>query len=436
MGWLDSVALFLIGCVGLHVPRSFTLLYVLIALVFGLSRREVHDVVPEATEFRRWRLTVLLLLLFSASYCLGMLSWGLWTWSADRLDLINALLLPALLFVAGLQAASLGRMWSTRLLLAYALGAVLYPLIALMLAREPWWSWGQIFPSEIQVPWGASTLMNVRSVEQNAYPALLLLPPALLLLVRPGPRARRLLVTVLVGLGLLGGHVIWSLNGRLGWLALLCAGLPIVGLVAAGPGRQAFHWWRKPAVLVVLALGALPAFLKFRSLIGSANQGIWSQGFCDERLSMFGGMLSRLHEAPWGGRLLRVPYLDCDGVALLFAAESVQQSMAHDVVLDVYFNAGIIPTLFLLIALAPPLLLILKGFIFSWRDWDWEVALRWSWLCLLLSQWLFQPLLYSDGLLFYFSFFLLGLFAVESRRGFDVASIRKTQVPVDSVCPM
>jgi hypothetical protein len=267
--------------------------------------------------------------------------------------------------------------------------------------------------------------MNVRSVEQNAYPALLLLPPALLLLVRPGPRARRLLVTVLVGLGLLGGHVVWSLNGRLGWLALLCAGLPIVGLVAAGPGRQAFHWWRKPAVLVVLALGALPAFLKFRSLIGSANQGIWSQGFCDERLSMFGGMLSRLHEAPWGGRLLRVPYLNCNGVPLLFAAEGGHLTMAHNVVLDVYFSAGLVPSLFLVAALVPPLLLILKCFMLSWRDWDWQVALRWGWLSLLLCEWLFQPLLYSDGLLFYFSFFLLGLFAVESRRGFIVDSVQK-----------
>jgi len=423
MGWLDSVALFLIGCVGLHVPRSFTLLYVLIALIFGLSRRQIRDVVPEAREFHRWQLTVLLLVLFSATYCLGMVFWGFWTWSSDRLDLINALLLPALLFVAGLQAASLGRMWSTRLLLAYALGAVLYPLIALMLAREPWWAWGQIFPSEIRVPWGASTVMNVRSVEQNAYPALLLLPPALLLLIRPGQRAHRLLVTVLVGLGLLGAHVVWSLNGRLGWLALLCAGLPIVGLVAAGPGRQAFHWWRKPAVLLLLALGALSTFLKLRSLIGSANQGIWSQGFCDERFGLYGAMLTHLHHAPWGGRLLRVAFDGC-GTPMSFAAEGAQLKMAHNVVLDVYFDVGLISTLLLLAAVLPPLVVTLRGFLLSWLHWDWQVSLRWGWLCLLLCQWLFAPLLYSDGLLFYLSFFLLGLFAVESTRGFDVAAIK------------
>ena len=422
MGWLDSVALFLIGCVGLHVPRSFTLLYVLILLIFGLSRRLVRDVTPEATDFRRWRLTVLLLLLFSITYCVGMVFWGFWTWPADRLDLINALLMPALMFVAGLQAASLGRMWSTRLLLAYALGAVLYPLIALMIAREPWWSWGQVFRGEIMVPWGASTVMNVRAVEQNAYPALLLLPSALLLLVRPGPRERRLLVMVLVGLGLLGAHIVWSLYGRLGWLALLCACLPIVGLVAAGPSRRAVNLWRMPVELVLPSLMTLTALASLRFIAGRANVGIWSQGLCDERIGLYGAMLTHLHQAPWGGRLLRLAFDAC-GVPMSFAAEGAVIGLAHNVVLDVYFDVGLISTLLLLAAVLPPLFATLRGFLLSWRHWDWQVSLRWGWLCLLLCQWLFTPLLYSDGLLFYLSFFLLGLFVVESRRGFDVAAI-------------
>jgi len=84
----------------------------------------------------------------------------------------------------------------------------------------------------------------------------------------------------------------------------------------------------------------------------------------------------------------------------------------------------LISTLLLLAAVLPPLVVTLRGFLLSWLHWDWQVSLRWGWLCLLLCQWLFAPLLYSDGLLFYLSFFLLGLFAVESTRGFDVAAIK------------
>ena len=67
----------------------------------------------------------------------------------------------------------------------------------------------------------------------------------------------------------------------------------------------------------------------------------------------------------------------------------------------------------------PPVGFLLRTFVVSWRRWDWQDSLRWAWFCLLASQWLFQPLLYSDGILYYLSFFLLGLFCLESLAGLN-----------------
>ena len=89
--------------------------------------------------------------------------------------------------------------------------------------------------------------------------------------------------------------------------------------------------------------------------------------------------------------------------------------MVHAVVLDIYNDAGFLPVVLLLSALLPALASIVRGF---WSlsargtcDWQWSV--RWSWFVVLLTQWLFQPLLYGDGLLYYLSFLVLGLLAAE-----------------------
>lgn len=419
---LDLVALLLIAYVGLHLPRSFTLLYVLaglITLLVSLQRR-VSGFGMKGGGLAPWWPVLLLLSLFSVAYAVGMLAWGFWQWPADRLDLINAVLLPTLLAAAGMQAASLDRLWSSRLLLLYALGGLLYVLVALALAREPWWGWTQVFPSSIRLPWGAMPEMNVRSVEQNAYPALLLLPVALVaLLDRIRGVSRWWGVVLLVG-ALLGAHAVWSLNGRLGWLALLLSALPVLWIWLARLGEGLPRAVRAPALIALLvAIGSLLRH-RLQGAVADQTSGIWSQGVCDERLSLFAGFLLRLHDEPWGGRVLRVPYLSCGSNPnpLLLSANSGTVAQVHNVFLDIYFTVGLVPVLFLLTALVPLLLVIGRGFVCSWPAWDWQLALRWGWLCFLACQWLFQPLLYADGLLYYWSFFVVGLLAVEARRGF------------------
>lgn len=430
---IDTLLLLLTGYVGLHLPRSFLLLYVIVGLLFWRTCL-VH---LEESEPLRWvqspgvLRSALFLLVFSVTYGFGMLAWGFWLLPADALDALNALLLPGLLFLAGVRAASLPRTWSTRLLLTYAFGALLYVLIALAFARSPWWNWSQVFPVSITVPWGSSVAINVRSVEQNGYPALLLLAPGLMLTFGSSTVPRRLLGAAFLSLSALGAHVVGALEGRLGWLTLVVSMLPVVVLLAvrliASVPRSWCRSWPIPALVAMFGLAGVGTGI---AVLNSRLQGsgIWSQGLCEERFSLYASILARLGQAPWGGRRLQFPFRTCGDQALnLVFGAAGQVGIAHNVWLDIYYTLGFVPVLLLLAALAPSALAVVKGFVSAWPAWDWQVCLRWCCFCLLLGQWLFQPLQYSDGLLYYLSFFVAGLFLVEGRRAFlEPESRRRT----------
>ena len=417
----NIAALLLIGCVGLHLPRSFTLLYgfagVIAALVFLTGQGS--DLKTGGVHLSKRRST-LLLVLFAVSYGIGMVWWGFWRWPADALDLVNAMILPGLLFFVGSQAAALSRTWFTRILLSYSLGGVVYGLAALAVARQPWWNLSQIFPLTIHVAWGSLVEINVRSVEQTAFPALLLIAPALWLLGAPASAHHRRLGMMLLALGALGAHVVWSLNGRLGWLSLLLSIAPLGWVLGSKLFSRLSRSWLKLASIVFFAVIALLFGWYLLSPLAIQDSGSWSQRLCDERFSIFGSILMRLHQAPWGGRSLVVPFSLCGdhSSSLVLAAKGGVIAAVHNVILDIYFNVGWIPVVLLLAAIIPNLLAVFWGFWLAWPRWDWQVVLRWSWVCFLAFQWLFQPLLYSDGLLYYFSFFVLGLLSVQAVDGY------------------
>jgi hypothetical protein len=403
--------------VGLHLPRSFSVLFLLAALVGvaawmsgGRSLRLALLVQPA------WWLSLALCPLFSVAFVAGFLGWGFWSWSADRADIINALILPTLLFWAGLQLGSWKRGFNTSLLLAYTLGSLVYVLLALAWSRTPWWNLQQVFPSAITVPWASEGPLNVRSVEQNGFPSLLLLGPAITLFFTRTSRLARLAAVALVAAALLGGHAVWAMDGRLGWLALVLSLLPAL--------PRLWGWLHgvvttRGAVRVSSAAllgGAL--IYGLRALITQAASPIWSQGLCDERFGMFAAMLSKLHEVPWGGKHLVVAYTTCGTkIPLTLAEEGGSINAAHNVFLELYFAVGVVPVLLLLLFLARPLWVVIRGFVTQFPYSDWQHALRWCWVCLLAVQWFFQPLLYSDGLLYYCTFLMIGLMAQEFRLG-------------------
>ena len=404
----------LVACAGLHLPRSFALLYVLSFLVLLRPSSSGNWGSTFGLIWRNWWVSLLSLLLFSVAYGAGMVAWGFWAWPADRLDLINALLLPSLMLIAGLRASEFGWPWAFRLFFSYTLGALVYVLAALVVSGDHWWHFGVVFPQELTMPWGASSVMNVRSVEQNAMPALVLAVPSLLLLgVRDSIGSRWRGAAGLV-LAALGGYAVWALDGRLGWLVLLASVAPVLltflrrSLALIQLGR-----WRKRIALLWIAGVALIA-IKLSRLSGNHASSIgWSQGLCDERLSLHGSIVRHALEAPWGGQKLRVPYVLCDGAPALLAQAGGTVKLAHNVILDVFLAVGLLPASLLFLTVAPMFWATVVGFVRSWQssDWDWRIGVGWGWFVFLVIEWSFQPLLFADGVLFYFSFLVIGMLA-------------------------
>ena len=398
--------------IGLHLPRAFSLLYLLTGLILWRSLQEGGPGL--LLRLPSWWPGLLATPLFSLSYAAGMFRWQIWSWPGDRGDLINALLLPSLLLVAGLLAGQVvaERGWRLPLLLlllSYSLGSLLFSLLALAINRHPWWDMGQVFGQSVQVPWGLSPV-NVRSVEQNAIPALALLPAWLAALMqrdRPGPRQ---LAAAGVLFSLLAFHAVLSFQGRLGILVLLLAALPPLaqGLVRLS-GRVSGFWRRTSLGALALGIG----LLLHRLSTTRASLTGWSQGLCDERLSLHLAILGRAWSSPWGGRQLQVPYRLCDGSAGILAPHGGTVQLAHNVVLDVFLDGGMIPALLLLAALLPLGIATLRGFVRQgWRPpWEWRLGCLWGWFAMLLCQWSFQPLLYADGILYYLSFFVFAALA-------------------------
>ena len=88
----------------------------------------------------------------------------------------------------------------------------------------------------------------------------------------------------------------------------------------------------------------------------------------------------------------------------------------HNVLLDIQVRVGWAPSLILSLALLPLLWRALQALAAGLSQSEQRAgALLASSLFLCLTvQWLFQPLIFADGLLFYFGFLLLGFLAAKS----------------------
>ena len=373
---------------GLGVPKAFSLLYLLLLVLAVVSHRRGLELWPRPL---RWPGAALLL--FGLSHAALQVQQQVWRLSpADAPEILAVLLLPLGCLLAGGWLVGLcgSRARLSALLLTYGVGTLMYVLLALVESRQPWWNLRQSFDFAINVPWGEQASMNVRSVEQRAYPAVVLLALVPPLLLSPQPGQRRL-GWLFAGLGLLGGHAVVAFRARIGVLALLLASVPWLAWVSR-------RRWR----LALLALAA--ALMGALGLRGS---------LCDERYGRFLGFLSQLGQAPWGGRRIAFEYANCGEGRLAFHPGE----LVHNLLLDVYNDTGWLPALALLLAVAPLLWWLLQGFWqrFRRQGWTWPLALRWALLCVLLTQWLLQPFLFADQLMFSLGFLLAGVVLAEFR---------------------
>ena len=379
---------------GLGVPRAFSLLYVVLAGSAWLAWRRPG---PRPSVLLIW--SVVWLVLFGVSYAAFQVGWQVWSPPrAFVAEIVAVVVLPAAGLLVGWWLQRFGRPLGSRLILAYMLGALIYALLALALSRSPWWALGQTFPHVLRVPWGPQEWLSTRAVEQRAFLALALLPMGLPLL-RDAQLNRRCLGLLSLLMGGLAIHIGWALQGRIGWAVLLLASLPCLCLLT-----RPLHRW-----LLALVGG------------GMVGVAIASGRLCDERWWLVGGFLNHLADAPWGGRLIHFVYHDCKpGVMLQFGSYSGSNAFSpHNVILDIYNDAGLIPFLCLLMAVLPLVATLLRGFwrSFSREGWDWQLALCWSFSSVLLVEWMAQPFFYTDQLMFSIGFILAGEMLAEFSSG-------------------
>lgn len=400
---------------GLHVPKAFSLMalaYILLAWRCRAALLSPPSVI---------RCCAPVLLVFGISYGLISLHFGLWTLAGrDLWDLIGIALLPAAgLWIGGRSAAVLSWRQMAGLWLAYGLGALLFAWIVLLKSR--FFPAGQLLEiwlrrreQLISVPWGTDLLMNVRSIEQNAALALAWLVPGLWLLVIG---TQRRLAVVLVVSGLLALAAVLAFNSRLG---LLLAALGIVPVLVASKRR--WVWWLLgggSALVLALQLGP----------------GWWPRLLArlyDERFDRFIGFLMAAPQFPWGGNQIHFVYVDHQRHSLVeFDARNGE--LLHNVIFDIYARVGWWPALLLLLGLIPLLLKASLHLCAALRvpetgELGGAVLAAGMLLCLTL-QWLFQPLIFADGLLFYLGFLVLGFLASKQPSIARTSSCRLTPTP-------
>ena len=368
---------------GLHVPKAFSLYYFLLGWLAWRTRG-----VPLPALWLR--LSTALLLAFGLSYAAISVHFGLWKLGGrDLLDLISMLLLPA----AGVWIGSRAAAWTTWrsmgwLWLAYGLGALAYTWCVLLYGR----GFGLLLAARrvttIAVPWGTDPLMNVRSIEQNAAFVVTWWLPGLWLLLRD---RQKLLGGCLLACATAGLAAAACFHGRLAYLMFLVGGFPLLWLL-----RRSALFWRILMAGAVVLLGVL----------------IWrpelAQRLSDERFDRFAGFFPVAPTYPWGGNRLHF-----DGV---MAFDSRQGELMHNVLLDIYVRVGWLPVLLLSLALIPLVWRALEALVqgLSQSDQRGGALLASSLLLCLTVQWLFQPLIFGDGLLFYFGFLMLGFLASKS----------------------
>ena len=403
--WIPLVLVFLVG---LHLPKAFTLLYLLYAALFWQTRNA-----PAVAPRRLWPL--LALAVFSLGYALASLHYGLWSLQGrDLRDLISMLVLPC----GGVWlGARLAQCWTPRQLswiwLAYGLGALAYVWAALVLGRDalsgsPLEIWSQHRDLSIAVPWGQQRVMNVRSVEQNASFAVTWMVPGLSLLLR---KDQLRLAQLMVAAGVIGLLAVLAFHGRIGLLVALLSFLPLAW--AAASERPSAHHSLK---LIAWALSGLGGFL----LLSLASL-LWGRGeitsrflarVYDERLDRLIPFLTHIPDTLWGGQRLSYEYFELERQVWV-GFDASAGDLLHSVPLDLMVRAGLLPALALLIGTVPLLLCSLRQLALLLRQPSsrGEALIGFGFLIVLTVQWLFQPLIFADALLFYFGFFGLGVLA-------------------------
>ena len=178
------------------------------------------------------------------------------------------------------------------------------------------------------VPWGDPQWLGVRAIEQRGFLSFAFIASIVPLL--KSFRARNTSVIIYSILGIMGIYVTYTTQSRIGLFTLYLALIPMVSFLTS-----------RFLKLIILMAAVAPLIL-----------GILSGRICDERLSLVINFVREMPNGLMGGRVITFPYQSCISEERLTFGSSVNTDAftPHNVILDVYNDAGLVPFLFLLAA--------------------------------------------------------------------------------------
>jgi len=381
---------------GLNLPKSFSLLGIVFIVGLVLGRHEFRELI----RVRLVTVSMVLLVAFGCSFSIRQFQLGFWQWTGVSIaDLLTFTLYPSLALAVGWlsRRTFLSRRAMCLAVVGFSVGGLCYVLLSLAISRDPFWRFDEVFPSAVTVPWGdyGMSAQNVRSVEQRAMPALAMAGCLPLLLVRK-PQEWRVKASLAFIVSMIAIYALWSLHGRLGYVALSAVIAPSLFLILN----------RRYRVPFLLAAGVIFGILINKKLI------------CDERFPMQLGFVQHIVNAPWGGRQISFNFQGCPGQGLYqFAPPPSSYHLPHNIFLDTINDVGIIPAICLLITCSLLFIGLAQVFISFYKTELWSAAdsLFFGLVAVVVVQSMFQPFLYSDRSMFTTSFLLTGALLAEPR---------------------
>jgi len=369
---------------GLGLPKSFSLLYAVLFLIWLITvRPKPNKSLPRLIVF-----SSLLLFFFGISYSVMQILNTVWMPVTSYIPEIVAIsVLPAAcLYIGAFVDIKLEDI--AKLVVLYATGSLAYAVLSVLISHQPWHNFNQVFPHVLRSPWGSVRYLSVRAIEQRAFLVICFLPAFILALVRKITHLSLLALLYLPLLGF-GFYVVYSTNSRLFLPPLLLSLIPLSGLINKAVYKQLLY------TSTMLIASILAFFGKL----------------CDERIWLQYEFVRHAGQSFMGGRKIIFRYRDCvpGGFNNFGSFDNANTFTPHNVFLDIYNDGGVIPASFFIIAFTA-LMLCLGRLLFPilFNKPSLYAVVLWTFASVYICQLLTQPFLYTDQLFFTIGFLTFG----------------------------
>lgn len=150
---------------GLGLPKSFSLLYAVLFLIWLITARaKSYTRLPKLIVF-----SSLILFCFGISYAIMQIINGVWMPVTSYIPEIVAIsILPAAcLYIGAFVNIKIEDV--ARLVAWFSIGSLAYAVLSVLISHQPWYNLNQVFPHVLRPPWGEVRYISVRAIEQRAF---------------------------------------------------------------------------------------------------------------------------------------------------------------------------------------------------------------------------------------------------------------------------